>query len=299
MEDSENMIKQDSLLLSNHMALYDILIKKDNLLRKIKELVDFSFVDEMLIQYYCVDFGRPGNSPQQMFKYLLLKDMYELSDADLVERAYVDMSFKYFLDLAPEDSVIDSSSLTKFRKLRLKDEKILDTLVGKTVEIALANGIKLSNKIIVDSTHTNARYKNKSPREYLLDQAKLLRKSVYEADESYKNKMPKKPDNHKIGLYENVCEYVQEIVDLVKEDDKLMMRETISTKVNLVQEIIDDVNEELSYSKDEDAKVGHKTADTSYFGYKSHIAMTPERIITAVSITSGEKKRWKGTSKTD
>jgi hypothetical protein len=30
------------------------------------------------------------------------------------------MSFKYFLDMAPEDDVIESSSLTKFRKLRLK-----------------------------------------------------------------------------------------------------------------------------------------------------------------------------------
>ena len=48
----------------------------------------------------------------------------------------LDMSFKYFLDMAPEDSVIEPSSLTKFRKLRLKDVKLLDMLVNKTVEIA-------------------------------------------------------------------------------------------------------------------------------------------------------------------
>ena len=46
---------------------------------------------------------------------------------------------------------------------------------------------------------------------------------------------------------------------------------------------------EIEYSKDKDAKVGHKTADTSFFGYKTHIAMTPERIITAATITTGEK----------
>ena len=39
----------------------------------------------------------------------------------------------------------------------------------------------------------------------------------------------------------------------------------------------------------EDAKIGHKTADTSFFGYKTHIAMTEERIITAATVTSGEK----------
>jgi hypothetical protein len=48
------------------------------------------------------------------------------------------VSFKYFLDMAPEDAVIDASSLTKFRKLRLKDMNLLDMLIGKTVEIALA-----------------------------------------------------------------------------------------------------------------------------------------------------------------
>ena len=45
--------------------------------------------------------------------------------------------------------------------------------------------------------------------------------------------------------------------------------------------------EHLETSKDEDAKTGHKTADTSFWGYKTHIAMTEERII-----------RWQRTAKT-
>ena len=44
-----------------------------------------------------------------------------------------------------------------------------------------------------------------------------------------------------------------------------------------------------NYSNDPDARVGHKTADSSFFGYKTHIAMTEERIITAAIITTGEK----------
>ena len=35
--------------------------------------------------------------------------------------------------------------------------------------------------------------------------------------------------------------------------------------------------------------MGHKTRDDHFFGYKSHIAMTPERIITAATITSGDR----------
>lgn len=35
--------------------------------------------------------------------------------------------------------------------------------------------------------------------------------------------------------------------------------------------------------------VGHKSADSSFFGYKTHIALTEERIITAAIVTTGEK----------
>ena len=44
-----------------------------------------------------------------------------------------------------------------------------------------------------------------------------------------------------------------------------------------------------SISYDREARVGHKSAETSFIGYKTHIAMTPERIITAATVTTGEK----------
>lgn len=38
----------------------------------------------------------------------------------------------------------------------------------------------------------------------------------------------------------------------------------------MLKELVDDDLEQLALmSKDADAKVGHKTADTSFFGYKS------------------------------
>ena len=283
------MIKQESLILSPYIALYDIIIPKDHELRQLADLVDFSFVDDMLKNMYTLDNGRPGYRPQVMFKYLMLKRMYELSDRDVVKHAMTDMAYKYFLGLAPEDPVIEASSLTKFRKLRMKDESIMDKLISKSVEIALNNGIKLTKTLIVDSTHSEARYNAKSAREYLLELCKNLRKKVYDVDESYTEKMPKKPDNHQIGLYEDVIKYCQNVINTIKNDDNLVARPNIAENINLLQETIDDTNEELLISKDEDARVGHKTADSSYFGYKTHIAMTPERIITAATVTSGEK----------
>ncbi|MGH1328273.1 transposase, partial [Bacillus pretiosus] len=136
---------QQSLNLSPFMAIYDIVVPKDNMLRQFNELVDFSFVLEELQDKYCLDNGRNAVSPVRMFKYLLLKSIFDLSDVDVVERSKYDMSFKYFLDMAPEDMVIDPSSLTKFRKLRLTDVGLLDMLIQKTVEIALEKNL-IKNK---------------------------------------------------------------------------------------------------------------------------------------------------------
>lgn len=73
------------------LLLYELVIPKDNLLRQIKELVDFGFIYNELLDKYCLNNGRV-----RIFKYLLLKSIYDLSNADVAERSKYDMAFKYF-----------------------------------------------------------------------------------------------------------------------------------------------------------------------------------------------------------
>lgn len=275
--------QQQRLILSPYMEIYNMAVPKDNLLRQIKELVDFGFVYDELIDKYCLDNGRNAVPPIRMFQYLLLKSIYDLSDVDVVERSKYDMSFKYFLDMAPEENVIHPSSLTKFRKLRLKDMNLLDMLISKTVQIALENGVIKSKSIIVDATHTKSRYNQKSPRQALQEQAKKLRQSVYKVDETMKENFPAKNTEDSL---EKELEHCKELIDTMKQNAEICSYPDVQERINLLEECVSD---HLETSKDADAKVGHKTADTSFFGYKTHIAMTEERIITAAAITSGEK----------
>jgi hypothetical protein len=277
---------QQTLVISPYLELYHLLIPKDNMLRQINELVDFSFVYEELKMNYCLDNGRNAIDPIRMFKYLLLKTIFELSDVDLVERSKYDMSFKYFLDMAPEESVIDSSSLTKFRRLRLKDLNLLDMLINKTVDIAIEKDIIQSKAIIVDATHTKARYNQKSPREMLLDRSRKLRKAVYKADESLKAKLPVKNTS---DVLEDEITYCQKLIDVIEAEGGVCALPKIKEPLNLLKETVADDLEQLQISQDRDAKVGHKSADSSFFGYKTHIAMTEERMITAAKVTTGEK----------
>jgi hypothetical protein len=120
--------RQETVKLSPYMDLYEAIIPKDNVLREINELVDFSFILEELQSKYSLAHGRKAIPSIRMFKY--------------------------FLDMSPEEEVIDPSSLTKFRCLRLQDMRLLDLLINKTVEIALEKGIIKSKILIVDATHS-------------------------------------------------------------------------------------------------------------------------------------------------
>lgn len=278
--------QQERMILSSYRDIYDLVVPKDNLLRKINELIDFTFIYDELIGKYCLDNGRNAVSPIRMFKYLLLKSIFDLSDVDVVERSKYDMSFKYFLDMAPEEGVINPSSLTKFRKMRLKDMNLLDMLINRTVSIALEKGIIKSKSIIVDATHTQARYNQKTPCELLREKSKLLRKTVYQNDETIKESFP--PKNTDDDL-EKEIDYCNKLIHKIKENETISQFPKVKEKMNQLEEILKDDIEHLHASSDEDAMIGHKTSDSSFFGYKTHIAMTEERIITAATITTGEK----------
>jgi transposase len=280
------LAQQQKIQLSSYSRLYDLVIPKDNLLRKIGELIDFTFIYDELLDKYCSNNGRMAESPVRMFKYLLLKTIYTISDVDVVERSQYDMSFKYFLDMAPEDEVINPSSLTKFRKLRLKDADLLNLLISKTVSIAIEKDIIKSKSIIVDATHSLSRSNPHSALEVLRERSKLLRKAVYHIDEEMKGRMPKKNDSDDL---EKELAYCKELEKCIESDQTLSLIPAVKEKLNLLKETVEDTQENYILSKDKDAKTGHKSADSKFFGYKTHLAMTEERIITAAVVTSGEK----------
>jgi hypothetical protein len=92
------MLKDNSQLklsLSPYQGIYDAIIPANHLLRKMKENIDFSFVNPMLRKQYCENFGRPAKGPEMMFKLLFLKKLYDLSDEILRRRDFTDRADKY------------------------------------------------------------------------------------------------------------------------------------------------------------------------------------------------------------
>lgn len=277
---------QGEIKFSEYAVLYDMLIPKDNKYILIDELIDFSFIYDELKDKYSLDNGRKAADPIMLFKYLMIKVIDNFSDVDVVEHSRYDLSYKRFLGLMPEDDVIDPSLLTKFRRQRLKDVNLLDMLISKTVGVAIEKGIITSKSIIVDATHTISRANPISPIDVLKHRNKTLRNRIKDWDSKYESLLPL--SNHNDNLKDELTN-CEELMEFTSSDSILANNPALKESINYLAEAIDDVRSHNPISHDKDARTGHKSAETSFLGYKTHIAMTPERIITAATVTTGEK----------
>lgn len=276
---------QLSLNLSQGHPLYDKIIPKNHPLRLINEHIDFSFVTPLLGVNYSIDYGRPAYSPEVMFKLLFLKFLYNLSDERVIQEAQVNMAYKYFLNLEPEDQLMHPSSLTKFRKLRLNQEEILEELLHEMVSQAIEKGLIKSKTIIMDATHTRSQYSVKTPIEMLREVSKTIRKQLYRYAPEIQDLVP--PKLHPTASLEEEVTYTQELIDFSSQYNSQNMniqKETEKALDLLKNETYQTI---LSVS-DPEAKMGYKSSTESFAGYKTHLAITEERVITAIEVTTGE-----------
>ena len=81
------------------MKTPDELVPKEHLLRKIKEKIDFSFIEEITKVYYS-KIGRPGISPQILFRMLFVKYLYEIKSLRrLVEEVELNIAYRWFCEI--------------------------------------------------------------------------------------------------------------------------------------------------------------------------------------------------------
>lgn len=279
--------QEEQLQISENSNLYKKIIKENHILRKIKENIDFSFVNPILKSSYCETFGRPAKEPERMFKLLFLKAMYDLSDEKLMEEAMCNMAYKYFLDLNPEDGVPESSLMTKFRKTRIQSEEILEEMLNETIKQAIEKGLIKSTAIIVDATHSQSKGRKETPTQILRRKSKELRKEIYKHNYEISNKFPEKPVET-AGLSEEI-EYTKQLIESINEYIKSQSNEKLRKKHEDLKTLVESEKiKEIQSALDQDAKIGHKSENNHFFGYKNHIAINDERLITGIEVTTGE-----------
>lgn len=287
------MLKTKPEQPSFYSLLYDK-IPKDHILKKLNIHLDFSFINQLLASQYCRDFGRPAWEPEFMVKILFLQKLYNLSDEKIIEDIRLNLAFMYFLEMNPEDEPPERSLLSKFRTFRLNHmtlDEIMAEIVQQCVEKGLIKGTK--NGISIDSTHTLANTRKKMPEQMMRSLArKIIRSTIKDgADSSIFPEEPKVPAT--VTPQEEKAIMQSFLVEIMNRSESYQ-RPGRTTK-----KMLENARELLKNPAflaqtgprslvDKDARVGRKSREISFFGYKTEFAMTTEeRIITAVRTHPG------------
>lgn len=279
--------------------LYDRIVPVDHLLRKINQVVDFSFVGQVLNDRYHPDIGRPAEDPEFMLRLCLLQYIYGDSDRQVVENARLNLAYKYFLGLAVDAEVPDYTTVSYFRAQRLGEEKfrlVLEQIIGQCIDKGLVKG----NRQIIDSTHIRANISVSSiaglVRKCRENVLKTIDKQDARVAESLgltdlQNAKKAKFASAEEGLQKEV-EAAGELLDSITAElraKRINPTEELKKDLGLLEKAVADREEnakdKLVSPVDTDARQGKK-ASTTWPGYKAHIVMEEETgIITGVETT--------------
>jgi len=279
--------------------LYDRIVPVDHLLRKINQVVDFSFTEQILKDRYNVDIGRPAEAPEFMLRLCLLQYIYGDSDRQVVENARLNLAYKYFLGLAVDAEVPDYTTVSYFRAQRLGEEKfqaILDQIVRQCIDKGLVKG----SRQIMDSTHIRANISVSSIAGLVRKCRENVLKTIEKQDTKVAEKLGLKDVQNarnvkfastEEGLREEI-EAAGKLLDSVTNElraKKINPTEELKKDLGLLEKAVADrekgAKDKLLSPVDPDARMGKKTSAV-WPGYKAHIVMEEESgIITGVKTT--------------
>lgn len=169
------------------MITIENLVPENHFLRKVEQLVDFSFIYEETRNCYCQNNGRPSIDPVVLVKYLLIGFLYGVASERRIEQEIqVNMAYRWFLGLDLDERVPDHSTISQNRRRRFQGENVFRRLFEGILRQCMEKGLVKEELILTDSTHVKA---NASFKKNIQIQAErettgyMERLDVYEAQE--------------------------------------------------------------------------------------------------------------------
>lgn len=267
----------------NFLSILYNRIPKNHILKLINSAISLSFVNDLLKDSYCSNFGRPAKEPEMMMRILILQKLYNLSDERVIEELSVNLAYMWFIGINPDDDIPHSSLLSKFRTTRLKDidlDEVICEIVKQCIDKKI---IPDTTGISDDATHIVANTTKKTPERIMKHLARKIFKSV-------------KNDEYEIPEYEQI-EDVKQAKQVMRNylEQVIEENEQKTAAQNAIQEAKEILDSNLFIEQkgirsliDKDARVGHKSKTENFFGYKAEYCLTTDgEIITAVDVKDG------------
>lgn len=277
--------------------IYDKLVPKNHLLVKVDEVIDFSFVYDIVQESYS-EIGRQSEDPVVMYKLCLLEYLYRLSDRQVVERALTDVAFRWFLRLNLDDKVPDDTTISTFRTNRLGEKKA-DELFNAVVALCIEKELIKSKRYIIDTTDVAANVNYPTDKRMLCDAFRRVTRELKRFDADFAERSLKefeheieaehnKADKVSIEIYCKIArKYVEEIY--IKKYEQLRENKKSHNAFVTLWRIIEQYSDPKSTDKiisciDPDARVAYKTKKKKKRGYKNHIIVDEDSEIIIASV---------------
>lgn len=140
------------------LVILEQLIPENHLLRKIDEVVDFSFIHELCAPLYCADNGRPAIDPEVIFRMLIVGYLYGIkSEARLEEEINYNMAYKWFCGLSLTEKAPDATTISQNRRRRFRENNIAEEIFNEILRQCIAKGLVGGVILYTDSTHIKAK----------------------------------------------------------------------------------------------------------------------------------------------
>jgi len=272
--------RNENKQLNFYSVLYQN-IPENHILKTINSAISFDFINEMLEDSYCKNFGRPAKEPEMMIKLLMLQEMYVLSDEKVLEETAINLAFMWFIGINPGDPLPHPSLLSKFRTMRLKEVTLDDIMTEVVRQCVEKEIISADNGASIDTTHILANTTKKVPERVMKHLAKKIFKAMDKTDYEI-------PDYTQIEDHKEAKQVMKAYLeDVIENSDERASKEAEKAREILESPLFIEQKGIRSIT-DTDARVGYKSKTDSFFGYKMEYAMTTDgHLITAVGVHDG------------
>ncbi|MCQ2554409.1 MAG: IS1182 family transposase [Clostridia bacterium] len=174
------------------MVSLEQLVPEDHLLRKIDNLIDFSFIYDLVEDKYSPDFGRPSIDPVTLIKLPLIQCMFGIrSMRQTIQEIKVNVAYRWFLGLDFFDDVPHFSTFAKNYKRRFEGTDLFEQIFTQILYQCMKHKVVDTKTFFVDATHVKAAANNKKATKIL-----VAKKTAKFFDEKLNEEIDKDREEH-------------------------------------------------------------------------------------------------------
>jgi len=195
------MLSKDRKAKNTQFEIVSIedLVPQNHILRDIDRAIDFSFIYDMVADYYCANNGRPSVDPVVLFKIVLLQYTFGIrSMRQTIKEIEVNVAYRWFLGYGLTEPIPHFTTFGKNYIRRFAGTDIFEQIFEKILSEAVKAGFVDASAVFIDSTHIKA---NANNHKYINEVVKVeakhyqeeLQKEIERDREEHGKKPPKPP----------------------------------------------------------------------------------------------------------